>query len=86
MRKVCKERGNVAASNVRIEKQLAKGNGRYLLGQGGASKQRAREVVGHRIGNGTAITPILEMNGESYRLKHSRENAASQSPDDSDIE
>ena len=27
---------------------------------------------------------ILEMNGESYRLKRSRENAASQAPDDSD--
>ena len=27
---------------------------------------------------------ILEMNGESYRLKHSRENAASQVPDDPD--
>ena len=25
---------------------------------------------------------ILEMNGESYRLKHSRETAASQAPDD----
>ena len=25
---------------------------------------------------------ILEMNGDSYRLKHSRENAASQTPDD----
>ena len=27
---------------------------------------------------------ILEMNGESYRLKHSRETAASQAPDDTD--
>ena len=27
---------------------------------------------------------ILEMNGESYRLKHSRETAASQVPDDKD--
>ena len=27
---------------------------------------------------------ILEMNGESYRLKRSRESAASQSPDDRD--
>ena len=27
---------------------------------------------------------ILEMNGESYRLKHSRETAASQAPDDRD--
>ena len=27
---------------------------------------------------------ILEMNGESYRLKHGRENAASQAPDDPD--
>ena len=26
----------------------------------------------------------LEMNGDSYRLKHSRENAASQAPDDND--
>ena len=33
------------------------------------------------------LTPhvhILEMNGESYRLKHSRETAASQAPDDRD--
>ena len=33
------------------------------------------------------LTPhvhILEMNGESYRLKGSRENAAAQAPDDSD--
>ena len=29
---------------------------------------------------------ILEMNGESYRLKHSRENAAFQAPDDTDEE
>ena len=29
---------------------------------------------------------ILEMNGESYRLKHSRESAASQAPDDHDEE
>ena len=29
---------------------------------------------------------ILEMNGESYRLQHSRENAASQAPDDTDEE
>ena len=28
---------------------------------------------------------ILEMNGESYRLKHSRESAASQSPDELDV-
>ena len=27
---------------------------------------------------------ILEMNGESYRLKRSRENAAAQAPDESD--
>ena len=27
---------------------------------------------------------ILEMNGDSYRLKHSRENAASQAPDELD--
>ena len=27
---------------------------------------------------------ILEMNGESYRLKHSRETSASQAPDDRD--
>ena len=27
---------------------------------------------------------ILEMNGESYRLRHSRENTASQAPDNSD--
>ena len=27
---------------------------------------------------------ILEMNGESYRLKHSRENAAAQAPGESD--
>ena len=27
---------------------------------------------------------ILEMNGDSYRLKHSRDNAASQAPDESD--
>ena len=27
---------------------------------------------------------ILEMNGESYRLKHSRETATSQAPDDKD--
>ena len=27
---------------------------------------------------------ILEMNGESYRLKRSRENAAAQAPDQSD--
>ena len=27
---------------------------------------------------------ILEMNGDSYRLKRSRENAASQTPDDPD--
>ena len=27
---------------------------------------------------------ILEMNGDSYRLKHSRENAMSQAPDDPD--
>ena len=27
---------------------------------------------------------ILEMNGDSYRLRRSRENAASQSPDDSE--
>ena len=29
---------------------------------------------------------ILGMNGESYRLKRSRENAASQAPDDPDEE
>ena len=29
---------------------------------------------------------ILEMNGESYRLKRSRENAASQAPDDREEE
>ena len=29
---------------------------------------------------------ILEMNGESYRLKLSRENAASQAPDDREEE
>ena len=29
---------------------------------------------------------MLEMNGESYRLKRSRENAASQAPDDPDEE
>ena len=27
---------------------------------------------------------ILEMNGDSYRLRHSRETAASQAPDDTD--
>ena len=27
---------------------------------------------------------ILEMNGESYRLRHSQENAASQAPDQCD--
>ena len=29
---------------------------------------------------------ILEMNGDSYRLMHSRENADSQAPDDPDEE
>ena len=32
----------------------------------------------------TTHVHILEMNGESYRLKHNRENAAAQAPDDSD--
>ena len=38
----------------------------------------------HRSAAGPAHPPhvhILEMNGESYRLKRSRENAASQAPD-----
>ena len=32
----------------------------------------------------THHVPILEMNGESYRLKRSRETTASQAPDDTD--
>ena len=28
---------------------------------------------------------ILEMNGESYRIKHSRQNAASQAPDGAQV-
>ena len=37
----------------------------------------------HRL---THHVRILEMNGESYRLRTSRENVASQAPDDPDEE
>ena len=42
----------------------------------------AYHLTGALLGRLTTTVHILEMNGESYRLKHSRVTAASQAPDD----
>ena len=48
-------------------------------------RSSARNGSPERCWNGcTHHVHILEMNGESYRLKRSRENAAAQAPDESD--
>ena len=46
----------------------------------------SERLTGSLLDRLTRNVHILEMNGESYRLKRSRENAASQAPDDSDEE
>ena len=45
---------------------------------------RSERLTGALLDRLTHHVHILEMNGDSYRLKHSRENAASQSPGYSD--
>ena len=44
----------------------------------------SERLIGALLDRLTHHVHILEMNGESYRLKRSRENAASQTPDDPD--
>ena len=44
----------------------------------------AERLTGALLDRVTHHVHILEMNGESYRLKHSQDNAASQAPDDSE--
>ena len=56
-------------------------------GVSGGSKvgqRRSLARVFHRVllDRLTHHVHVLEMNGESYRLKHSREGASSQAPDD----
>ena len=46
----------------------------------------SERLTGALLDRRTHHIHILEINGESYRLKHSRENAASQAPDDMDEE
>ena len=45
---------------------------------------RTERLTGALLDRLTHHVHILEMNGDSYRLKHSRENVASQSPGCSD--
>ena len=54
MCQVRKERGNVPVADMTIEQDLAQGDGRNLLGQCGAPKQGAGQVVGDRCSDGTA--------------------------------
>ena len=42
----------------------------------------SERLTGALLGRLTHHVHILDMNGESYRLKRSRENAAPQAPDD----
>ena len=46
----------------------------------------SERLIGALLDRLTHHVHILEMNGESYRLKRSRENAASQAPDDREEE
>ena len=46
----------------------------------------SERLTGELLDRLTYHVHILEMNGESYRLKRSRDNAASQAPDDPDEE
>ena len=46
----------------------------------------SERLTGALLDRFTHHVHILEMNGESYRLKRSRENVASQVPDDPDEE
>ena len=49
-----------------------------------AAPHRSERLTGALLDRLTHHVHILEMNGESYRLKRSRENAAAQAPDESD--
>ena len=44
----------------------------------------SERLTGSLLDRLTHHVHILELNGESYRLKRSRENAAAQAPDESD--
>ena len=63
LREVSKKRGKVAAANIAVEQQLSQGNCGDPLGEGGASQQRAGEVIYDCIGYGTAdqIHPADEL-------------------------
>ena len=57
---------------------------KYLKAGSGSSPPRWTDVFGsERL---THHVHIVEMNGDSYRLRHSQENADSQVPDDPDEE
>ena len=49
-----------------------------------AAPHRSERLTGALLDRLTHHVHILEMNGESYRLKRSRENATAQAPDESD--
>ena len=59
--------------------------GQAVRGQPRESSGDSERLTGALLDRLTHHVHILEMNGESYRLKHSRESAASQPPDELDV-